>query len=156
MKSLASRGTNTILYIKKEKVCIKKENMSKKNSPLYLSWSILKIVYGTLVLVAGIDKFFGILSAHNENLINPFITTLLPFSATYFLYGVGIFEIIIGIMILTNATYWGALLLMGWYLIIDINLLSMHSFYLIIINNVGHACAAFVLAQLTRYVQQKE
>jgi hypothetical protein len=79
----------------------------------------------------------------------------LPISVLHFLYGVGIFEIINGIMILTNFTYWGAYILMAWYLIIDINLLTMNSFYLVIINNLGHAAAAFTLAQLTRYLHKK-
>lgn len=130
-------------------------NESNKNS-LYYSWLFLKIAYGLIVLIAGIDKFFGILSPHDENVVSPFIKALIPFSITYFLYGIGIFEIINGIMILTRATYWGAYILMAWYLIINLNLISMNSFYLVVINNTGHAAAAFTLAQLTRYLHTRK
>lgn len=126
-----------------------------KENRLYKPWLFLKIVYGLIVLIAGIDKFLGILSPHNENVISLFIKSLIPFPITYFLYGVGIFEIIIGIMILTRATYWGAYLLMAWYLVINLNLVTMNSFYLIIINNMGHAAATFTLAQLTKYLKKK-
>lgn len=129
---------------------------TKKNSTLYNAWLLLKIVYGSIVFIAGIDKFLGILSPHNESVISPLITKLLPFSTTYFLYGVGIFEIITGILILTNATYIGAIILMAWYLIIDVNLLSMNNFYLIIINNLGHATAAYTLAKLTQYLEHRK
>lgn len=130
---------------------LKKNN----NSYLYFAWLALKIVYGLIVLIAGLDKFFGILSPHNPNIISIIIRSLLPIPVTHFFYGIGIFEIIVGIMILTNFTYWGAYILMAWYLIIDINLLTIGSnFYLLIMNNIGHATASFTLAQLTRYIKQ--
>jgi uncharacterized membrane protein YphA (DoxX/SURF4 family) len=129
-------------------------NNSKSTYGIYLAWLFLKIAYGFIVLIAGFDKFFGILSPNNEGVVSHIIKALLPIKIIHFFYAVGVFEIIVGAMILTNFTYWGALALMAWYLIIDINLLSMNSFYLLIMNNLGHACAAFTLAQLTKFLKK--
>jgi hypothetical protein len=130
-------------------------NNTHHKSNLYYPWLFLKIVYGFIVLIAGLDKFFGILSPANENIISSFIRAVLPIKIVHFFYIIGVLEIINGIMILTNWTYWGAYILMAWYLIIDINLLTTHGFYLIIMNNFGHAAANFALAKLTAYLHRK-
>lgn len=119
---------------------------------LYGAWLALKIIYGLIALIAGLDKFLMILSPHSENVVSALLKALLPISVQHFLYGVGIFEIIVGALILTNYTYWGAMILMAWYLIIDINLFTIGpTFYLLILNNLGHAAASYALAQLTLF-----
>ncbi len=132
------------------------DKIQQHTSSLYTPWLALKIIYGLIVLIAGIDKFLFILSPHNDNFISALVKAILPVSTLHFLYGVGIFEIIIGIMILTNFTYWGALLLMAWYLIIDVNLFTIGpTFYLLILTNLGHAAASYTLAKLTAFLYPK-
>ena len=115
---------------------------------LYLSYFLLKLIYGVIVLVAGVDKFLHILNPSSESFVSPLITAYLPLSATNIIYLVGIVEIIIGLLILTRFTKIGAYLLMGWYIIIIVDLATLTGFYTLILSNAGHAVANFVLAQL--------
>ena len=127
-------------------------NNPNPNSSLYTPWLALKIIYGMIIFLAGIDKFLFLLSPQSDSYISTLIKALLPISTVHFLYGVGIFEILIGILILTKFTYWGALILMAWYLVIDINLFTIGpKFYLLILNNLGHAAACYALARLTAH-----
>jgi hypothetical protein len=125
-------------------------------SKVCTAWLALKIVYGVLLILFGIDKFFFLLSPYNEGIVSPLIRAFLPISTLHFINAVGVFEIILGLMILTNFTYWGALILMAWYLIIDVNLFTLGpAFYLLILNNLAHATGAYALAQLTQHCTKK-
>lgn len=141
------------------KKIVKKRNLMHNvqiQSALHRPWLALKIVYGLIVLIAGIDKFLFILSPHNENIVSALIKAFLPVSTLHFLYGVGIFEIILGIMILTKFTRWGALILTAWYLIINVNLFTIGpAFYLLILGNCGHAAGSYALAKLTAFLHSK-
>lgn len=126
------------------------------HSKICTAWLALKIIYGILLILFGIDKFFFLLSPYNESVVSPLVRAFLPISTLYFINLVGIFEIILGLMILTKFTYWGALILMAWYLIIDVNLFTVGSvFYLTILNNLAHAAGTYTLAQLTNYCSKK-
>jgi uncharacterized membrane protein YphA (DoxX/SURF4 family) len=91
---------------------------------LHTTWFILKLTYGIVAIVAGVDKFFNLI-VHWEQYVSPMVKSMLPISLTHFMYLVGIIEIIAGIIVLSNFTRWGAYIVIAWLLIIVVNLLSM-------------------------------
>ena len=123
---------------------------------MHVSYYLLKIIYGIIALVAGLDKFFHFFNASSEGFVSPYVTSLIPLSATHILYCVGIFEIGIAALIFSKCTKWGAYLLMAWYIIIIVNLLSMSDYYMLCLSNAGHAIANFVLAQLAVFVTKNK
>ena len=82
----------------------------------------LKITYGLVPLLAGLDKFFGLL-AHWDAYLAPSIAGMLPFSAKTFMMIVGVIEMAVGLAILTKLTRLGAYVAMAWLVLIACNLL---------------------------------
>jgi hypothetical protein len=82
----------------------------------------LKLTYGLVPLLAGLDKFFDVL-AHWESYLSPSIANMLPFSAHTFMMIVGVIEMAVGLAILTKITRLGAYVAMAWLVLIACNLL---------------------------------
>ena len=81
----------------------------------------LKVTYGLVPLLAGLDKFFGVL-ADWEAYLAPSIAGILPFSPSTFMMIVGVIEMIVGLAILTKLTRLGAYVAMVWLVLIAGNL----------------------------------
>ena len=71
------------------------------------TWWALRLTYGLVAFLAGLDKFFNLL-ANWESYLAPALGTLLPVSATSLMRTVGVIEMSVGILILTNWTRIGA------------------------------------------------
>jgi len=82
----------------------------------------LKITYGLIPLLAGIDKFTNLLTSW-EAYLAPAIRQLLPVAPSTFMKAVGVVEILVGLAILTMLTRLGAYLAMAWLIAISINLI---------------------------------
>ena len=119
------------------------------------TWWALKIALGAAPFLAGLDKFFNVLTNWTDYL-NPRWLELVPVSADVFMRGVGIIEMVIGLAILTRWTMLGAYLVSFWLVGIAVNLVAMERFYDIAVRDLLTALAAFALARLTavRQVQR--
>ncbi len=94
--------------------------MNRSNlEPVYVP---LKIAFGVVPFLAGLDKFFNLL-ADWEGYLSPAIAELLPFGAGAFLAIVGVVEMAVGIAILTRFTRIGAYVASAWLVLIAGNLL---------------------------------
>jgi uncharacterized membrane protein YphA (DoxX/SURF4 family) len=113
--------------------------------------SVLRIVYGIVPIVAGLDKFTNLL-VHWDKYIAPAFMKMLPFSGRTFMYIVGIIEIIAGIGVLTRWTRVFATIVGIWLLCIAIDLL-LGGFYDIAVRDVVMAISAFCLARLSAVVR---
>ncbi|HJQ99519.1 MAG TPA: hypothetical protein VJ826_14485 [Candidatus Polarisedimenticolaceae bacterium] len=82
----------------------------------------LKITFGLVPLLAGLDKFFGVL-ANWDAYLAPSVAAMLPFSAHTFMMIVGVIEMAVGLAILTKLTRLGAYVAMTWLVLIACNLL---------------------------------
>lgn len=82
----------------------------------------LKITFGLVPLLAGLDKFFNLLTDWGSYL-SPSIADMLPFSAATFMMIVGVIEMAVGVAILTKFTRLGAYVAMCWLVLIAFNLL---------------------------------
>ena len=118
------------------------------DSRLDQAWWVLRIGLGVGPFLAGLDKFFNLLSNWTAY-ISPLALKILPFSGQTFMHIVGVIEMIVGLEILTKWTRLGAYVASAWLVAIAINLVSMGMFFDVAVRDVEIAPAAFVLARIT-------
>ncbi len=121
--------------------------LSKK---LDSSWWALRIGLGLAASLAGLDKFFNLLTNWSMYL-SPVAERFLPVSGKTFMLMTGPIEILVGLAILTRWTRAGAYVLAAWLLAIVGNLLTTGAFFDLAVRDVEIAIAAFVLARLTEF-----
>jgi uncharacterized membrane protein YphA (DoxX/SURF4 family) len=112
------------------------------------SWWALRIGIGLAAFLAGLDKFFNILT-NWEMYLSPFSQRLLPMSGDTFMHLVGVIEMVVGAAILARWTRIGAYVASVWLLLITVNLLTSGGFFDLAVRDVEIAIAAFVLAKMT-------
>ena len=118
------------------------------DSRLDQAWWALRIGLGVGPFLAGLDKYFNLLT-NWTGYISPLALKILPFSGQTFMHIVGIIEMIVGLAILTKWTRLGAYVASAWLVLIAINLVSTGMFFDIAVRDVEMALAAFVLARIT-------
>lgn len=109
---------------------------------------LLKIIYGIVPIVAGLDKFFNILvdwSIYTK----PVFNTWIPMVPDYAIYVVGAIEIAAGILVLMY-TRLGAYVVAAWLTLIAINLIGAGKFYDIAVRDLVMATGALALALLSK------
>lgn len=106
----------------------------------------LKIAFGLVPLLAGLDKFVGLL-ADWESYLSPQIAALLPCSPAAFMKLVGVIEILVGLAILTWLPRLGAYLAMAWLVLIVLDLLLARRFD-IAVRDLTLAVGAYSLGTL--------
>ena len=122
--------------------------MHKGFDSLDQAWWVLRIGLGVGPFLAGLDKYFNLLTNWTAY-ISPLVLKILPFSGQTFMHIVGVIEMIAGLAILTKWTRLGAYVASAWLIAIAINLVSMGTFFDIAVRDVEMALAAFVLARIT-------
>jgi uncharacterized membrane protein YphA (DoxX/SURF4 family) len=116
---------------------------------LYSAWWALRLTFGLVPLLAGLDKFFNVLTDWAQYQ-SPLLQQFLPISATSFMYFVGIIEIVVGLAILTRWTLPGSYVAMVWLVAIAANLLTMGRYFDIAVRDLALAVAAYSLGVLTK------
>jgi uncharacterized membrane protein YphA (DoxX/SURF4 family) len=111
-------------------------------------WWALRIALGVGPFLAGLDKYFNLLT-NWTGYISPLALKILPFSGQIFMHIVGVIEMIVGLAILTKWTRVGAYVASAWLVAIAINLVSTGMFFDVAVRDVEMAVAAFVLARMT-------
>jgi hypothetical protein len=112
------------------------------------SWWALRIALGVAPFLAGLDKFFNLLT--NWTLyLNPLALRIIPVGPATFMRAIGVVEMIVGIAILTRWTRLGAYVAAAWLVGIALNLVTMGAFFDVAVRDLLIAVAAFTLAQLT-------
>lgn len=107
---------------------------------------LLRIVYGLVPIIAGIDKFTNLLTTWTDYLPSA-IVAVLPVEAQVFMYVVGMIEIIAGVVVLSRYTEYGAYLVAIWLTVIAITQLIGGN-YDIAVRDLVMAVGAIALAQL--------
>ncbi len=118
------------------------------DSRLDQAWWALRIGLGVGPFLAGLDKYFNLLT-NWTGYISPLALKILPFSGQTFMHIVGVIEMIVGLAILTKWTRPGAYVASAWLVLIAINLASTGMFFDVAVRDVEMALAAFVLARMT-------
>ncbi len=122
--------------------------MNTTNKHLDSAWWALRIGLGAGPFLAGLDKFFNLLT-NWEMYLSPLAQKFLPFSATSFMHIVGVIEMIVGLAILTRWTRLGSYVAMMWLVAIAINLVTTGMFFDLAVRDLEIAIGAFTLARLT-------
>ncbi len=118
------------------------------------AWWVLRIGLGLAPFLAGLDKFFNILT-NWEMYLSPLVPRILHISPTVFMRTVGVVEMIVGLTILTTRwTRLASYVAMAWLLSIAANLLTTGMFFDIAVRDVEIAIAAYCLARLTEVRQE--
>ncbi|AVR44252.1 tRNA (5-methylaminomethyl-2-thiouridylate)-methyltransferase [Christiangramia fulva] len=110
--------------------------------------TLLKWTYGLVPIIAGLDKFANLLTEWHKYLA-PAIKQILPFSEYSFMYGVGIIEIIAGILVLLKPKI-GSLVVSLWLLGIILNLLISGEYFDIAVRDLVMSIGAFSLFLLLK------
>ncbi len=112
----------------------------------------LWLTYGLVPLLAGLDKFFNLLTDWTKY-VSPVVAHLLPVSAQTFMYAVGIIEIVVGLLVLTRWTRLGAWIAAAWLVLIAVNLVTLGLFD-IAVRDLAMAVGAYTLARLAELRQE--
>jgi hypothetical protein len=115
---------------------------------------ILRLAFGLMATLAGLDKFFNIL-ADWPSYIAPAAAGLLPFSPAVFMAVVGVVEMAVGLTILFIRPAAGAHVAGAWLVLVAVNLLLAGHFD-VAVRDVVLSIAAFTLATLLEREQGAE
>lgn len=122
--------------------------MERFDKRLNTTWWVLRIGLGLGPILAGLDKYFNLLT-NWEMYLSPLATKVVPVSPTTFMHVVGLVEIIAGLVVLSRWTRIGAWIVMAWLLAIAVNLIATGMFYDLAVRDVEIALSAFALTQLS-------
>src|SRR5262249_34028143 len=120
----------------------------KANGGLNSAWWALRIGLGLGPFLAGLDKFFNILTDWGMYL-SPLAERILPISSHAFMRVVGVVEMAVGLLILAGYARIGGYVAMAWLLGIALNLVTTGMFFDLAVRDVEIAIAAYTLARLT-------
>src|SRR4026209_310011 len=111
----------------------------------------LRIAIGLLATLAGLDKFFNLLT-NWEAYVAPVAQQLLPFSTTTFMAIVGVIEFAVGITILAVRPSLGAFVASAWLALVAVNLV-LGGHFDVAVRDVVLAIAAYTLARFEQVRQ---
>lgn len=117
------------------------------NQKLDSVFTLLKLTYGIVPIIAGLDKFTNLLTDWTKYL-TPGMLNLLPFSSKSFMAIVGIIEIIAGLIVLVK-TNLGAYIVSAWLVVISISLIISMNYLDIAVRDLVMAIGAFSLARIS-------
>jgi hypothetical protein len=109
--------------------------------------NILRLTFGIVPIVAGLDKFTNLL-ANWPGYLCANITGILPVDAMVFMKIVGVIEIVAGIIVLLRPLL-GAYIVMVWLICIALQLIIGGHFFDVAVRDLVMAIGAFTLAKLT-------
>lgn len=118
------------------------------DTKLNRAWWVLRIGLGVGPILAGLDKFFNILT-NWEMYLNPLAPKLLHMQPATFMHIVGVVEMLAGIFVLTRFTRYAAYVVMVWLWCIAASLLAQWAFLDVAGRDVEISLAAFALAVLS-------
>jgi uncharacterized membrane protein YphA (DoxX/SURF4 family) len=113
----------------------------------------LKLTFGIVPIVAGLDKFTNLLTHWVDYLGNN--TSMIPFDPLVFMKMVGIIEIIAGIIVLVRPLI-GAYVVMAWLICIALQLIIGGHYFDVAVRDLVMAIGAYTLAQLTIMQPEKQ
>ncbi len=112
------------------------------------AWWALRIAFFVAPVIAGLDKFFHVL-VNWDQYLSPIAKNILGGYSHTFMLAIGVVEIIVGLLVITNWTRVGAYIASIWLLLIAINLVTTGQYYDIALRDIGLCLGAFGLAKLT-------
>lgn len=115
--------------------------------PTYQAYQILHLGFVVAPVLAGADKFFGLL-ADWEKYVAPVVADVLPFGAHTFMLLVGAIEMAAGVLVAVKPRI-GAYVVAAWLVGIIGNLLLSGAYYDVALRDLGLALGALALGRLS-------
>lgn len=113
--------------------------------PSYQAYQILRFAFTIAPILAGLDKFFYVLTNWSQYLSAPFNVLGNPETT---LMVVGVIEIIVGILVWIKPKVF-AYVFAAWLLVIIINLLILGGYFDIALHDFGLMLGALALARIS-------
>lgn len=110
------------------------------------AFMLLRTVFTVAPIVFGVDKFTNLLTDWTRYLA-PLATDVIPVDPHVFMYGVGVVEIIAGLLVAWRPR-WGSLVVCLWLAGIIVNLLILPGFYDVALRDFGLLVGALALNRL--------
>ncbi len=117
-----------------------------RSGPAYQGYVLLRFGFAIAATAFGIDKFFNVL-VNWEHYLAPWVSDLVPASASVTMSVVGGVEIAAGVAVALKPRY-GAYLVTAWLAGIIADLLTYPGYYDIAVRDCGLMLAALALARL--------
>ncbi len=117
------------------------------SDPIYQGYQILHIGFAVAPIVAGMDKFLHLLT-NWDSYLAPAVAKISPISVHSFMSGVGVVEIVAGILVALKPSI-GAYVVALWLLGIILNLLLLSGYYDIALRDFGLLLGALALGRLS-------
>jgi len=118
----------------------------RTQSPAYQAYQILHLAFVVAPVLAGVDKFFHFLVNWDQYLA-PAVARMLPVPGHTFMLGVGVIEIVAGLLVAFMPVI-GGLVVGAWLLGIIVNLLMIPAYFDVALRDLGLALGAFALSRL--------
>ena len=114
--------------------------------PAYQAYQILHLAFTVAPILAGVDKFFHLLTNWDMYLA-PWIARLSPIGGHNLMLAVGVVEIIAGLLVAVKPKI-GAPVVGAWLALIMVSLITTGSFLDIALRDLGLSLAAWALWRL--------
>jgi hypothetical protein len=111
------------------------------------AYQILCVAFTLAPIIAGADKFFNYLT-NWEQYLSPMVTRYV--AANLFMRGVGVIEIIAGVLVALTPRF-GAYVVALWLVGIIVNLMTLGTYYDVALRDFGLFLGALALGQLAGY-----
>jgi hypothetical protein len=115
-------------------------------APADQAYYLLRTLYVVAPILFGLDKFFNLLTYWPDYLA-PVATTVVPVGAQAFMYGVGVVEVVAGLVVAWKPR-WGSLVVALWLLGIIVNLLILGHGFDVALRDFGLLVGALALNRL--------
>lgn len=110
-------------------------------------FTTLKLTFGLVPIVAGLDKFTNLLTDWTQYL-HPVVERMMPISGGTFMHIVGLIEIAAGALVLSKHTRLGAYVVAGWLVAIALSLVGSGTHLDVAVRDIVMGIAAVSLAKL--------
>lgn len=118
------------------------------NQKIKPTFNLLHVVFVVVPIVAGIDKFFNLLT-NWDKYINPTLLEMMPFSGHTFMMIVGVIEIVAGLIVWKKPEI-GGYIVAAWLASIALTLIFSLNFLDVAVRDFVMAISAFSMARISR------
>jgi hypothetical protein len=120
------------------------------NQTLRPTFNLLKLTFGLVPIVAGLDKFTNLLT-NWEQYLSPKMTGMLPLQPHAFMMVVGVIEIIAGVIVLLKPAV-GGIIVAAWLTLIALTLIFGGHYFDVAVRDLVMAISAFSMTRIAKIV----
>ncbi|MDH7460735.1 hypothetical protein QEG73_05575 [Chitinophagaceae bacterium 26-R-25] len=118
------------------------------NQTLRPTFNLLKLTFGLVPIVAGLDKFTNLLT-NWEQYLSPKMAGMLPLQPHAFMMVVGVIEIVAGVIVLLKPAI-GGIIVAAWLTLIALTLIFGGHYFDVAVRDLVMAIGAFSMTRLAK------